>query len=96
MKNQFTDIYKKLPTSKLIEIIENRKDYQSIAVETAKLELTTRQDIEQAKTEVKTKNIETQKKLADSKQKRKEIAEKAFKILDYANPLIEKNLKNLS
>jgi hypothetical protein len=90
MKNQFTDTYKKLPTSKLLEIIENRKDYQAEAVETAKLELASRQDIETAKSELKEKNIEVQKKLADVKQKRKEISGKAFKVLEYADPLVEK------
>ncbi len=91
MKNQFTDIYKKLPTSRLLEIIENRKDYQALALETAQLELASRQDIEQAKAELNKKNIEAQKKLADANQKNKELANKALKAIEYTNPFAEKS-----
>lgn len=90
MANQFTDTYKKLSTSKLLDIIENHKDYQPIAVETAKLELASRQDIEEAKAEVQEKNIKTQKKLAEEKQKRKNISDNALKVLEYVDPLVEK------
>ncbi|MBS1635805.1 MAG: hypothetical protein JST26_07760 [Bacteroidetes bacterium] len=90
MTKQLADTYKKLSTAKLLDIIENRKDYQPIAIEIAKLELAGRQDIEQAKSEVRKKNDEAQKKLAEKKQRRKEASDKALKVLEYADPLIEK------
>lgn len=94
MKNQYLDTYKKLPTAKLLEILENRKDYQPLAIETAKLELESRQlnaqDLEEIKNEIKLKNIEEQNKVTQAKEKRKEITAKAFKFLEYADPLVEK------
>lgn len=95
MQNQFSDTYKKLPTAKLLEIIENRKDYQSLAVETAKLELENRQldkyDVEKIKNDVRQQNIEKQNLEVKAKEKRKEVISKAFKFLEYADPLVEKS-----
>lgn len=95
MGNQYSEIYKKLPTEKLLGIIENSKDYQSIAVDTAKLELENRQldkqDLEKIKNDVKQQNIEKQNLESEAKEKRKEIVSKAFKFLEYADPLVEKS-----
>jgi hypothetical protein len=95
MDNQYTEIYKKLSTAKLLDIIENRKDYQSIAVETAKLELESRQldklDIEKIKNDVKQQNIDKRDLENKVKEQRKEVVSKAFKFLEYADPLVEKS-----
>jgi hypothetical protein len=90
MSNQFSDTYKKLPTSKLLEIIENKKDYQPVAIEAALLELESRQDLDEAKNELNEKNITKQKKEEATSQKKKELTDKAFKALGYVDPLTEK------
>lgn len=53
MSNPFADKYKTLPTAKLIEIIENSHNYQALAVDAAKQELTGRTDVEIAQQKFK-------------------------------------------
>jgi hypothetical protein len=95
MDNQYSEIYRKVATSKLLEIIENEKDYQSLAFETAKIELENRQlntqDLENIKNEVKLKNIEKQNIEKKAKENRKEVVSKAFKFIDYVDPLVKKS-----
>lgn len=90
MTNPFTDTYKKLPTSKLLSILENRKDYQAIAIEAAELEIANREDIAEVKQQLEEHKLLEQQKAATDKQKRENIKQEAFKILGYADPFIEK------
>lgn len=90
MTNPFTDTYKKLPTSKLLSILENRKDYQAMAIEAAELEIAGRKDIAEVKQQLEEQKVFEKQKVAADKQKQENIKHKAFKILGYADPFIEK------
>ncbi len=90
MKNQFTNVYKNLPTFRLLEIIENGQDYQPLAIEAATLELESRRDIELAKTELNDKKTRDQKTADVQFQKQKEISNKAANIWGVLNPLTQK------
>lgn len=92
--NQFTDIYKRLPDEKLLDIINNKKDYQPLAIETAIFEIKSRQLTKQEISEAKQINAENKNKKAQADKAIKEkievaknTADKAFTILD---PLVEK------
>ncbi|MES2566278.1 MAG: hypothetical protein V4565_05395 [Bacteroidota bacterium] len=90
MNNQFADIYKKLPTAKLLEIIENKKDYELVAIDAVKQELAIRHDIDDAKIEMKVKAISKEQQDTLKNQRRQDIKEKTFKALEFADPLVEK------
>lgn len=92
--NQFTDIYKRLPDEKLIDIIDNKKDYQPLAIETALFELKSRQLTDNQISEAKQRNADSKNKKAQADKIVKErievaknTADKALTILD---PLVEK------
>lgn len=80
MKNQFSDLYRKLPTIKLLEIIDNPFDYQELAIEAAKSELAIRDDIQiateqwnQKKEILQDKAIEVEQQFQKKKDKVKEL-----------------------
>jgi hypothetical protein len=90
--NQFTDIYKKLSDAKLITILENKKDYQALAIETALHELASRklteQQLAQAKQEIQTKE---KQKLVVAEKKNEQIdlvKKKADSFFALFDPLI--------
>jgi hypothetical protein len=92
--NQFTDTYKRLPDEKLIDIIDNKKDYQPLAIETAILELKSRQltdkqisDAKQINADNKNKKEQADKIIKKKIDAAKNTADKALTILD---PLVEK------
>ncbi len=94
IKNQFTDTYRRLPDEKLINILENPKDYQPLAIETAKFELANRGLSETQISEIKKTIADVKNRLVDEELKRKEkiararnTADKTLSILD---PLVEK------
>lgn len=75
-KNNFTELYKALTTDKLLDIIDNPNDYQSLAVESAKLELERRQLTEEELETAKAIQTEKQREKADKLQKNKDIENK--------------------
>ncbi len=92
--NQFTDIYKKLPDNKLLDIIDSKSDYQPLAIETAIHELKNRQLTDQQLREARQANIDIKNKnaLANDKTNLKSVPVKdtntsAFALL---NPFIKK------
>ena len=95
MQNQYSDIYKKLSNSKLLEIIENRRDYEGLAVTTARFELEQRalskDDISIANEEIALRKRAEESRKELKAQKNKEVKDKAFKFLEYLDPLIEKS-----
>lgn len=95
MDNQYSEIYKKLSALKLLEIIDNSKDYKILAVEAAKLELENRkldeQYISEIKNEIRLKKCEQQNIETETKKKQKEVVSKFVELSEYANPLIEKS-----
>lgn len=92
--NQFTDIYKRLSDEELIDIIDHRKDYQPLAIETAIFELKRRQltdkqisEVKQINADKKSNKAQADKVLKERIQVVKNTVDKAFTILD---PLVEK------
>ena len=92
--NQFTDAYKRLSDEKLIDIIENKEDFQPLAVETAISEFNSRQltdkqisDAKQLNADNKNKKAQSDKIVKERIEVVKNTADKAFSILD---PLVEK------
>ncbi len=92
--NQFTDIYKRLPDEKLIDIIDNKKDYQPLAIETALFEIKSRQltdnqisEAKQRNADIKNKKTQADKIVKERIEVAKNTADKALTILD---PLVEK------
>lgn len=93
--NQFTDTYKRLSDEKLIEIIDNKKDFQPLAIETAIFELKSRQLTDKQIAEAKLINIDRKNKKEHSAkivQDRIEVAKNtADKALTMLDPLVEKS-----
>jgi hypothetical protein len=92
--NQYTDTYKRLSDEKLINIIDNKNDYQPLAIETAIFELQNRQlsdkqinDARQSNVDSKNKKDQSDKKVNERIDAVKNTADKALTILD---PLVEK------
>jgi hypothetical protein len=92
--NQFTDTYKRLPDEKLIDIIDNKKDFNPLAIETAIFELKSRQltekqisDAKQLNSDNKNKKAQADKIVKEKIEAAKNTAHKALTILD---PLVEK------
>jgi hypothetical protein len=92
--NQYTDIYKRLSDEKLLLILDNKKDYQPLAIETAIHELNTRQltdkeisDARQNNIDKKNKKDQSDKIVQDRIDSTKKTVDKAFTLLD---PFIEK------
>jgi hypothetical protein len=90
MSNPFADKYKTLPTAKLIEIIENSHNYQALAVDAAKQELTGRTDVEIAQQKFKETTSQTQQQEELNQKKRQLIQDKASTIFEYADPFTNK------
>lgn len=90
MSNPFADKYKTLPTAKLHEIIENSNDYQPLAVDAAKKELTGRTDIEIAQQEFKATTSQAQQLEELNQKKRQIIQDKASTLFEYADPFTRK------
>ena len=90
MNNSFADKYKTLPTAKLLEIIENSHDYQTLAVDTAKKELAGRNDIDIAQQEFKEKATQVQQQAELDHKKRKDIQDKTSTIFEYIDPFAKK------
>jgi hypothetical protein len=90
MSNPFADKYKTLPTAKLLEIIENSHNYQALAVDAAKQELTGRTDVEIAQQEFKETTSQTQQQEELNQKKRQLIQDKASTIFEYADPFTNK------
>jgi hypothetical protein len=92
--NQFTEKYKSLSTRQLVAIVDNPKDYQPLAVVTAKFELNSRQltsqDIDSVRNAILTEQLDKQNASDQKKQKQKVVVDKALKVSDYADPLVEK------
>ena len=95
--NQYTDTYKRLSDEKLINIIDNKNDYQPLAIETAIFELQSRQlsdkqinDARQSIVDIKNKKDQSDKKVNERIEAVKNTADKALTILD---PLVEKNTR---
>lgn len=92
--NQYTDTFKRLSDEKLLSILDNKKDYQPLAIETAIHELNARQlsdkQIEYARQiniETKQRKEEADKKVQERVESAKKTADKALSLLD---PFIEK------
>ncbi len=90
MNNPFADKYKTLPTAKLLEIIENSHDYQTQALDAAKLELAIRTDINIAQQEFQEKATQVQQQAELDQKKRKDIQDKASTIFEYVDPFAKK------
>ena len=90
MSNPFAEKYKSLPTNKLLEIVENSIDYQSIAVDAAKQELAGRTDLEIAEQELKKTTTQAQQQEELNQKKRQIIQDKASTIFEYADPFTKK------
>ncbi len=90
MINQFADKYKTFSTSKLLEILENSKDYQYIAIEAAKSELACRNDVEIAHKDFNEKRLQAQQQEELDQKKRKNIQDKTSNLLEYADPFTKK------
>ena len=92
--NQFTDTYKRLSDEKLLDIIDNKSDYQPLAIETAIFELNSRHltdkqisDAKQLNIDNKNKKAKADKIIQDHIETAKKTADKAFTLFD---PFIEK------
>jgi hypothetical protein len=92
--NQYTDAYKKLSDENLLLILDNKKDYQPLAIETAIHELNSRQltdkqiaDTRQINIDNKNKKDQSDKILQERIDSAKKTVDKAFTLLD---PFIEK------
>lgn len=90
MSNPFADKYQTLPTAKLLEIIENSNDYQVLAVNAAKQELASRNDVEIALQEFKEKTSQTQQQTEFEQKKRKDIKDKVSNVFEYVDPFTKK------
>lgn len=90
MSNPFADKYKTLPTAKLLDIIENSHNYQTLAVDAAKQELTGRADVEIAQQEFKETTSQAQQQEELNQKKRQLIQDKASTIFEYADPFTNK------
>lgn len=88
---EFTERYKTLLDSELVEIISNSIDYQNLAVEAAQEEIARRGlkavYINKLKLEISTQQNEKQKKLAAKRLKEDKRKETVYSFFDYLNPL---------
>jgi hypothetical protein len=82
----FGETYKKLPTAKLLEILNNKQDYRPEAIVAAELELKSRTDVDAANEELKEKAAEDEER----RQKKNELKEKANEIIDTVDPRSKK------
>lgn len=88
---EFTERYKNLSNYELLEILTNSQTFQSLAVETAKKEIESRNlseaEINKAKLEIESKQQEKQKTTEKRKQKEDKIKETAFTFFDTITPI---------
>jgi len=88
---EFTERYKNLSNYELLEILTNSQTFQSLAVETAKKEIESRNlseaEINKAKLEIECKQQEKQKTAKKRKQKEDNIKETAFTFFDTIAPI---------
>jgi len=74
--NNFTELYKTWTTDKLLDIVDNPSDYQKLAVDTARLELDSRQLSAEQLEEAKIIQANRHKVIADKQQENKAIEDK--------------------
>ncbi|MCW5911000.1 MAG: hypothetical protein KIT62_07995 [Cyclobacteriaceae bacterium] len=90
-KNNFTELYQTLTTDRLLDIVDNPSDYQSLAVEAARHELDNRQLTAEQLETAKTIQADRQKAKADKQQQMKVIEDKIKSfgslIADILNPI---------
>ncbi len=75
-ENNFTALYKSLPTDKLLDIVDKSHDYQPLAVETARLELNSRRLTAEELETAKAIQAGRQNEQAGKRQKVKAVEEK--------------------
>ncbi|MDQ8004017.1 MAG: hypothetical protein REI64_04390 [Pedobacter sp.] len=90
-ENNFTELYKTWTIDKLLDIIDNPNDYQSLAVESAKLELERRQLTKEELETAQAVQKEKQREKADKSQNTKDIEDKfksiGLSVVDKLNPI---------
>lgn len=95
LNNHFTELYKTYSNPKLLEIIENGKDYQPIALEAAKTELESRKlteaEITEAKQVLSAKQQEAEEKREASLVFQKRVQEVSVKVAHELNPTTQKS-----
>jgi hypothetical protein len=77
----FADTYKKLPTHKLLEILQNKSDYRPEAIEAAELELKSRTDVDAAHEALKEKTAKEEER----KHKQNDIRQKVVEVISPAD-----------
>lgn len=89
--NQFTELYKTLPTDELLDIIDQAQDYQPLAVDAAKAEIESRKlspELLEAAKAVQQRRLQAKIEAAEKAQARfNEIKNAANKISDVLNPI---------
>lgn len=89
--NEFQERFKNFDNRKLLKIIEDAENYQSIAVEAAKMELSTRDMSDEEIRAVKDEFLEKQAKIDQRTEKVKEVENKAkaivTEIFETVNPI---------
>lgn len=89
--NQFTELYKTLPTDELLDIIDQAQDYQPLAVEAAKAEIESRMissELLEAAKAVQQRRLQAKIEATERTQARvSEIKNAATKISDALNPI---------
>ncbi len=95
MNNPFTERYRTYSDLQLLEIIENGKDYQPIALETAKAELESRKlseaELAEAKQILKEKQQDATQKEESSKVLQSKVREIGTKVAHQLNPTTHKS-----
>ncbi|GHV38681.1 hypothetical protein FACS1894179_02460 [Bacteroidia bacterium] len=104
--NNFTTLYKAWTTDKLLDIVDNPSDYQPLAVETARLELDSRQLTQEQIAAAKAEQDLRRQDKASKQQKVKDIEDKfksvGFSLTDTFNtiqkdtPITDKLIKLIS
>ena len=89
--NNFATLYKTWTTGKLLDIVDHPDDYQTLAVEAARLELGSRQLTQEQLTEAKAEQDLRRKDKASKQQKAKDIENKVKSVgsslVDTFNPI---------
>ena len=93
-ENPFSESYARLSNSSLLKILSRAKDYQPLAVETARAELQDRQLSQEAYKEASLE-LEKEQRVELEEQEKREVAanrmrEKAMKLFDSLNPVRKK------